>query len=278
MFKKITYAAALAACALSTPAFADTGSVDAIVQMAKAGLGDDAVIAKINADGKSFDLSTDQMISLRQQGVSSAIIAAMVGAGKAKAPEMSLTSPDPRVPHPAGLYLLQNEGAGAKMQRLDPTASSQAKTGGILGYAFTGGIASMSVKVAIANENARYQAASTQRFFMFLDESNNAANGSAWASGVNASINSPAELTLVRLQSKKGRREARVGSVNIAGAKSGVMDKDRLSFTHDMVRPGVYQIDVTSALEPGEYGFIYSLGGAGTNGAMTAKIFDFAVR
>lgn len=278
MFKKITYATALAACAISTSAFAEAGSVDAIVQMAKAGLGDDAVIAKINADGKSFDLSTDQMISLRQQGVSSAVIAAMVGAGKAKAPEMSLTSPDPRVPHPAGLYLLQTGGVGAKMQRLDPTASSQAKTGGILGYAFTGGIASMSVKVAIANENARYQAGSMPRFFMFLGESNNAANGSAWASGVNASINSPAELTLVRLQPKKGRREARVGSVNIAGAKSGVMDKDRLSFTHDMVRPGVYQIDVTSALEPGEYGFIYSLGGAGTNGAMTAKIFDFAVR
>ena len=41
-----------------------------------------------------------------------------------------------------------------QMARIDPTMSSQAKTGGIFGYALTMGIASMSVKVAIAGDAA----------------------------------------------------------------------------------------------------------------------------
>ena len=77
---------------------------------------------------------------------------------------------------------------------------------------------------------------------------------------------------------KSGRREARVGSMNIGGAKSGVMDKDRLAFTYDMVRPGVFRVNPSAALTPGEYGFIYSISGGGAAGAATARIFDFSVR
>lgn len=277
MFSKYA-AAALILNVMAMPVLADSGSTDTVMQMVKAGLGDEVVIAKIKADGKAFDLSAEQMIALKQQGVSSAIIAAMLGAGANKAPEMSMTSPDPKVPHPAGFYALSGSGDTAKMQRIDPTVTTQAKTGGILGYALTGGIASMSMKVAIANETARNQVSGgSPRFYMFLDESNGNSSGGAWANGANASISSPSELTLVRLSTKSGRREARVGSVNIAGAKSGVMDKDRLSFTHDMIRPGVYQVDVPT-LAPGEYGFLYSFAGAGTGGAMSARIFDFSVR
>lgn len=95
---------------------------------------------------------------------------------------------------------------------------------------------------------------------------------------MNTIVTSPSEFTLIRMQKKTGRREARVGSMNIAGSKTGVMDKDRLPFLHQMVRPGVYQVDVTKPLEAGEYGFIFSIAGGGAGGAMTARIFDFSVK
>ena len=82
---------------------------------------------------------------------------------------------------------------------------------------------------------------------------------------------------MVELMKKQGRREARVGSVNIAGAKSGVMDKDRLAFRSNEIRPGVYEVTPAMPLKPGEYGFIFSLAGAGTGGALTARVFDFTV-
>lgn len=65
--------------------------------------------------------------------------------------------------------------------------------------------------------------------------------------------------------------------MNIAGAKTGVMDKDRIPFDYKMVRPGVFKAKAGNELSPGEYGFIYAIGGAGTGGAMTARIFDFTV-
>ena len=257
-------------------AHAEPLTSETIVELNKVGLGDEAIIAKIKAEGTVFDLSTEQMIALRQQGLSSAVIAAMLS-NKPAAQALSLDSPDPAVPHPSGLYLLNGAGDSAKMLRIDPTVSNQAKTGGILGYAFTGGLASASIKVVIQSEQARARASASPRFYFFFDEANNAASNGSWASGMNTVVTSPAEFSLIRLSRKDGRREVRVGSMNIAGAKTGVMDKDRITFNHSMIRPGVYQVDLPEALTPGEYGFIFSIAGGGTGGAMTARIFDFGI-
>ena len=149
----------------------------------------------------------------------------------------------------------------------------------LIGYALTGGLASMSIKAAIQNETARTKASTRPYFYFFFDESN-ASDGRAtgtWLAGTAATVSTPSEFTLIRLIRKDGRREARVGSMNIAGAKTGVMDKDRIEFDYKMVRPGVFKAKAANELEPGEYGFIYAIAGAGTGGAMTARIFDFTV-
>ena len=81
---------------------------------------------------------------------------------------------------------------------------------------------------------------------------------------------------------KKDRREARVGSLNIAGSKTGVMDKDRIAFSYEQIVPYVYKITPDGDLEPGEYGFLFALvGGAGpglSGGVAGARVFDFTVR
>lgn len=256
-----------------------------VVQLVKAGLGDDAVVAKIQTSPQSFDLSTDGLIGLKGAGVPNTVIAAMLGGGAktVQAPnQLSMDSPDPAVPHFPGLYLVDAIGGSGKMTRINPTNSNQAKTGGIIGYALTGGIASMSVKAAIPGDSARVQTNSSRPvFYAYFDESvprDLQSNGSSqWASGIGTTTSSPSEVTLVRFMEKKGRREARVGSMNIAGAKTGVMDKDQLAFDSEMVAPGIFRVQPREALPPGEYGFIQSLTGANQNGAMTARVFDFGV-
>ena len=262
---------------LPQAAWAETLTPDSIVALSSSGLGDEAIIAKIKAEGTVFELSTDAMLALRQKGVSSPVIAAMLSNKPAEQP-ISMDSPDPAVRHPSGVYLLSGEGPSAKMQRIDPTASNQAKTGGILGYAFTGGLASASIKVVIQQPSAKISSSTSPRFYFFFDEATNANNSSAWASGMNTMVSSPSEFSLIRLSVKSDHREARVGSMNIAGAKTGVMDKDRISFENHLVRPGVYQVDISQPLQPGEYGFIFSIAGSGASGAMTARIFDFGVK
>lgn len=262
---------------VASPAMAEALSIEDIVTLTDMKLGDDAIIAKIKADGSQFDLSTDQMIELKQRGVSNAVIAAMVETGVVDtAAEMSMDSPDPMVPHPAGVYLLQGSGDKAKMFRIDATSSSQMKTGGILGYALTSGIAPMSMKVSVPGGTARAKASTKPYFYFFFDQAQQgAAAGSFLGSTYFAS--SPAEFNLVRLKAKKDRREAKVGKVGIGGAKMGIMDEDRIPIEYDLVRPGVYRVKAVDPLEPGEYGFLYSLGSA-QGGAATARIFDFSVQ
>ncbi|WP_197275715.1 hypothetical protein [Blastomonas sp. AAP25] len=261
----------------SQAAFAEPLTRDEAVNLIALGLGDDAVIAKIAAEKVDFDLSTTEMVDLKNRGISSAVIAAMISNRFVAKVEPSLDSPDPNVPHPAGLYTLLSADGVSRMQRMEPTVTNQAKTGGILGYALTGGLASMSIKATIQNETSRVPVSVSPKFYFFSGESNGDSS-SAWASGNNTVVNSPAELTLIRLNRKKDRREARVGSMNIGGAKTGVMDEDRLEFSHSAIRPGVFVIEPSASLPPGEYGFIYSLAGGAAGGAMTARIFDFTVR
>ena len=270
-------------CALffAAPATAETLTNNSVIELVRAGLGNEAIIAKIKSTDGKYALSTDDLIALKNAGVPGDVIAAMI-AGPAKpeasAAAMSLTAIDPMTPHPSGLYLIDT-GAN-RLDRIDPTVSNQAKTGGILGYALTACIASMSVKVAITGEAARVSSPNgSPSFYFFFDASNPATANitSSWAAGSTQTVSSPSEFTLIRLMEKKGRREARVGSLNLVGAKTGVMDHDRIPFDYEMVREGVYKVTLKQPLEPGQYVFIYALTGGGSGGAMTARIFDFSI-
>ena len=278
--------ALLAACA-SSAVQAETLTNDMVVSLVQAGLGDDAVIAKIKASAGHYALSTDDLIALKKRGVSGPVIAAMIESGAQGAVSskavFSADSPDPMVPHPSGVYMATD----ARMVRIDPTTSNQSKTGGILGYAFTGGIASLSIKAVIPNITARVRTGRARpTFYFYFDEAtrglSQAGGASLWLSGPASAITSPNEFSLIRFDVKKDRRETRVGSMNLAGAKAGVMDKDRIPFDYEQVTPGVFKVTPSSDLPTGEYGFLYSVSaGAGPgmwgNGTGSARIFDFAV-
>ncbi|MDG5489282.1 hypothetical protein NYR55_11715 [Sphingomonas sp. BGYR3] len=261
-----------------------------VLMMTEAGFGDDVIIAKIKASPTKFDLSTNDMIALKKQGVSNPVLAAMIGGSEsspvsAKA-GLSADSPDPMVPHPAGVYLLADWADTPKMVRVDPTTSNQTKTGGLLGYALTGGIASLSMKAVVPRDSARVQAAiGRPTFYFYFDQANQSlssgAMGSAFLAGPAAVVTSPNEFSLIRFTVKKDRREARVGSFNIAGAKTGVMDKDRIAFDYEQIAPGVYKVMPTEPLAEGQYGFLYSMsassGPALGGSTMVARVFDFGI-
>ncbi len=291
MFRILKLLAA-ASVVVAAPAFAETLKNDDIIQLSTIGLGDEAIIAKIQTSPNTFTLTTDDMIGLKAKGVSGPVIAAMLQAQKGSAVSdlagQSSDSPDPTVPHPSGIYVLKNWEAEPKMARLDPTTSNQTKSGGFLGYALTGGLASMSIKISLPNNAARI-ASPTARpsFYFYFDQANQSLSQGGqtglFGIGPGASVTSPNEFSLVKFKVKKDVREAKVGSYNITGAKSGVMDKDRIPFSYDEVKPGVFKVYPSGDLEPGQYGFLYSMsaGGGGTGmyagGVQSARIFDFGI-
>ncbi|QMW23501.1 hypothetical protein [Sandaracinobacteroides saxicola] len=282
-----TAPAAVAAAPAPAPA-AEVVTNDTVIKLLGAGLGEAAVIAKIRSGNTSFDLSTDKLIELKSKGVPNAVIAAMLDPKPtvAAAPqELSLDSPDPLVRKFPGVYVLNAQPNDGKMTRLQPTSSSQARTSGLLGYAFTLGLAPMDIQAAINGPQARVRVASRRpTFYFYFDESVpralQGAGNSLWASGVGGLTSSPDELSLVKFAEKKDRREARFGTVNIGGAKTGVMDKDRIPFQSDMIAPGLYKVTPNTDLGPGEYGFVQATGGTGAlagGGASAARVFDFGI-
>ncbi len=273
---------AVVALFLSNPVSAEPLKNDDVIKLIDAGLGDEAVIAKIETEEGDYQTDVDTLLSLRDAGLSSSVIAAMVK--KASAPvALSDSSPDPLVPHYAGVYLMDEWSEEPQMLRIDPTTSTQTKTGGLLGYAITGGIASASVKAVIPGSEAKHRAPKMKPVFYAYMNSSEGNNAGTFSTGFGSAVQSPNEFSLVKLKQKKNRREARIGSLNIAGAKAGVMDKDQIAFSYEQVAPGVFKITPDQDLEEGEYGFVFAVtGGAGPSGSATgagggARVFAFGI-
>lgn len=273
--------AAAFALVLAGAAQAETLRNEDVVALLEAGLGEEAVIAKIETSDGDFATDTQTLLALRAKGVPSPVIAAMLKSANGTI-RYDDASPDPKVAHSPGFYILEDGAGPARMRKIDPIASTQTKTGGILGYAFTGGIASASIKAVLPGANAAAQTMNRRpTFYVYFDPPGG--NQSAiFSTGFGNAVITPNELSLVNLMEKKGRREARVGSLNIAGSKTGVMDKDMIPFTYEQVAPYVYKITPDTDLAPGEYGFLFALvGGAGpglSGGVAGARVFDFSVR
>jgi hypothetical protein len=65
----------------ATPAAAATTAAQ-LVELMRAGIGDDVLIALIQTDGSTFQLSAQDILSLHQQGVSDVVIRAMLATAK----------------------------------------------------------------------------------------------------------------------------------------------------------------------------------------------------
>lgn len=281
---RVALATALAVASFSMPATAEYLDNAKVTELLKVGLGDEAVIAKIKNSEAKYDTSTDALIALKGAGVSSPVIAAMIEASSKQSTAASIAfsadSPDPKVPHPTGIYLLADWLSEPKMQSIDVTTTTQTKTGGFFGYALTGGLASMSFKTIVPRPSAKaVSVKSRPTFYFYFDRAQSGGNSAVWNAGT---VTSPNEFSLVRFDVKKDRREAKVGKFNIGGAKAGVMDEDRIPFSYTQLMPGVFEIRPDADLPGGEYGFIVQVstgGGSGMAGmgAMSSKIFDFSI-
>lgn len=250
-----------------------------IISLVNAGLGSEALIAKIKASAGSYDTSTNAMITLKQANVPDSVIAAMVD--RSTSPVLANAaadngSPNPLVPHSPGIYLLEPEGAG-RMLRIDATVSNQTKSSNFWGYALTSGISSMKMKTVVPNPYARIRTSGHRPiFYFYLNPKGVMAEVSQFGSPLNAVATSPNEFSLLRLDQRKDRREVAVGSFNLfGGMKSGVSDKARIAFGYEDVAPGVFKVTPNGELKPGEYGFILSMNSGGGSGA---RIFDFSVQ
>ena len=116
MFQKMLAVAAAACLALlAVNALAQDSSsataapqlsygVPNILQLAQAKIGDDTILAYIRNSRNGYNLNAEQIIFLHQQGVSDAIITAMLNQPKAGANTVAVPQPTTPAPQPVATY------------------------------------------------------------------------------------------------------------------------------------------------------------------------------
>lgn len=252
---------------------------DSVITLSKAGLSSTIIVNKIRASKTNFNMSTDELIRLKQARIPDEIVAAMFDAAHRRsettstigAGDVSKADPnDPNAAHEAGIYLLVKIDGKQKMIQLEPSVSKQQKTGGVFQSAVTYGIAKVKFKAALNGQTASLQINESRPVFYFYFEVKGAglSTSSYYAT-------SPNEFSLVQLNVKSNTREVTVSQANAFGAQSGTMDKAARAFTYEKIAPGVYKVTPQQNLTDGEYGF-FNAAGAGPSGG--AKIFDFGIK
>jgi hypothetical protein len=244
-----------------------------IIEMVRAKLSDDVIVAKIKSSSCKFDNSTEQLIKMKSEGVSDAVLKAMAECGTPTSATATPAGPppnpnDPSSPHAPGIYYLRSGPAGQTMTELQPTASSGERTGGMFKMAMTGGIAKAKYKMSIPGREASLRVQEPRPTFYFYFATTAGAMGQG--------PTSPNDFSLVKLDKKKDRREVVVGRAGITGVSSGVSSDAAVAFDAESVSAGIYKVVPKEDLKPGEYAFFFATS-AQTMGLTGGKLFDFGI-
>jgi len=249
-----------------------------IIDMAKLGLSDDVIIAKIraataaNPDSVKLDTSIEALGTLKAANVPDSVIKVMINPTPAPAAVVSGATPmtmDPNLPPPeVGIYWKD----GGKFVLVEGRAVTNTKTGGKAGSFFTNGLRNQHWDATIERPNSKNIVRDHHpTFYLYVTE------------GTDAS-----DYALIRLNKKSDHREFQIGSFGgITGGKSGVKQDKEVAFSSEHVGIRMYKITVDGDLKAGEYGFFMGTGQSNTmagahggnrsGGSAAGRIYDFSI-
>lgn len=246
-----------------------TLTVEAILELSKAGISEDIIVAKIKGNAKAFDLNADEIQELKRNGIPNAVIKVMLDPSQPYAPPQSPTSPaspsasassaktpkkviDPvaeKVPPEPGIYYSADPASG-DFQRLEYKTLAAAKQGGKLSKVLTAGLKKPVVVGFVVGQSAKVQLKTdSPTFYIRLMEK----------AGIE-------EYLLVKLAPGSNRRELELGTDPAKPVFPAAALKQSQSIE---VEPGLFRV-TAGPLEPGEYLF-YVLGTADEKKGILAK-------
>ncbi|HEX8638059.1 MAG TPA: hypothetical protein VF692_08355 [Pyrinomonadaceae bacterium] len=264
----------------------ETMTNEEVISLAKAGLNESIIINKIKTSKSNFVLSTDNLIKLKQAGISDEIVAAMLEAKSGKTVQTVSTAAaqpnargtgdpnDPTALHNYGVYLYEEKDGNRKMTQMNAAVSAQNRTGGGFTAAVTPfGLGKVKTKANLPGTTAAMQIKETRpTFYFYLDATSGGLNTS---SGVPST---PNEFALVRFNVRSDNREITIAKSNQWGSKGGLSDEYVVPFSAEHLGNGIYKVTPNVDLKKGEYAFyLVNSGNSNASAAVGAKFFDFGV-
>jgi len=267
---------------------ADTLKNETIIKLTQSKLGDKLIINKINSSPVKFDISTDGLINLKKNGVTEAVLDAMIDIQSKidlnKETNANNNSAD-------GSYVFKKPGIyfkeGEKYIALDPTMVTSSTKRGYL---------SVTNMMQLEGNQANYDVnTSTELYFNFtperktLNDSKQTSTRNDYFDLImgNASAISPNEFKLVHLKVKKSilpfikknKREYQSGKASVGKVDNTIGDRYIVNFKYEQVSEFTYKIILPSDIVPGQYCFIYlSNNSSSFYGKNSQKVFDFEIK
>ena len=246
------------------------------MRMARLKFDDTTIIKTIQMSDANFDLAVAALVKLKDQGVSQAVIQAMLAGGSAKKEIRTdtVTSTSGRtpsekpveLPDEVGVFLRQKD----KLVSIEPEIVNW-KTGGVMKEAVTLGLDKGHINGTVNRPHSR------------LDLTWAGGRTSAFM-GVAAPLefyircpegDSASEYQLLHFWEKGNRREFRTVTGGVLHASGGAQD-NVVDFTFDKVASRTYKIDLAN-LSVGEYGFLAPGTTASPNAASQGKVYTFRI-
>ena len=205
-----------------------------IIEVIKAGLGNDIILSKINSSTCRFDVSTPALIDLKKQGVPEAVISAMIGKTNraatvdpaAGSTPVSKSGNLPAISQLNYVHSYEN-GKVSPLEKLLGKGTTKKKA---FGYGGT----ELRVEVKGATSLVRLPQDAAGSFI------------------INMGGNTLPDLALFKMKAEKDKRYAVTGLLTPSGPKSS---DDMLQVELSKLGDGVYGIKISSKLEKGEYCF-----------------------
>lgn len=233
---------------------------DTVIRMSKAGLDDTVIVQTIQTQPGAFDTAPDDLIALKNAGVSQRVIAAMQARSAGLAVHSAATVVEP-APLAAGVdeigaYYKDKDGQWIPLR----TERVQFKSSGWLKNAATDGLVKQDMNGHLDGRQSP----------LILP------------TGVEVLIYTPAgtqaeEYDFLRFDEHSGSRDFRVKTGGLFHSSTG-SEKNEIEFHPQKVAKNMYVFTVPTDIEKGEYG-ILPPGSSNVPGISNAgKIFTFSIR
>lgn len=233
---------------------------DSVIKLAKAGLGDDTIVATINASPGAYDTSADGLVALKTAGVSDKVISAMVvkAAGGTTAPAAVPAVAGSTLPpgiDEIGVYYKDKNGAWTSLM---PEVVNF-KSGGALKSFATNGLVKGDINGHVQGGHAKTVLTFPVVFAVYVSE------GTAIT-----------EYQLLRYRTHDTSREFRSMTGGVFHSSGGAA-RDTVDFQSQKIAPRLYQITLDAALGKGEYGLLPPGSYSSSNMASGGKVYSVSI-
>ncbi len=228
-----------------------------IVKMVKSGLGEGLIVSMVQNQPGKYSLTPEDLVKLKQVGVSEKILTAMVskGAGDAAAASGTAAPADGDIPQGIDIGVFYKK--AGKWEEMLPEVVNW-KTGGVLKSIASAGIVKGDINGHIAGDHSRNSAASPLEVLIYAPE------------GVAIT-----EYQLVHLHEEKDSREFRTVTGGVMHVSGGAT-RDVVPFEGKKIASRMYRV-LLPTLGAGDYGFLPPGAVTSSNSASIGKMYTFRV-